>query len=138
MGRGDLRVKHGLIIPDTELVETFSRSGGPGGQHANKVSTRVEIRFDIAASAVLDDHQRERLMAAFGGEMRVVVDEERSQLRNRMIARERIAARIRGELAPVKTRRPTRRTRGSQVRRLDAKKRRGELKASRRYRGDDH
>lgn len=137
MGHGDLRVKHGLVIPQNELVETFSRSGGPGGQHANKVSTRVEIRFDIAESTVLTEYQRERLTEAFGGEMRVVVDEERSQLRNRTIARERLAGRIRNALVPNKTRRPTRRTRGSQIRRLDAKKRRGQLKSQRRYRGDE-
>lgn len=137
MGHSDLRVKHGLVIPQNELVETFSRSGGPGGQHANKVSTRVEIRFDIAESTVLTEYQRERLTEAFGGEMRVVVDEERSQLRNRTIARERLAGRIRNALVPNKTRRPTRRTRGSQIRRLDAKKRRGQLKSQRRYRGDE-
>lgn len=137
MVRGGLRVKHGLVIPDNELVETFSRSGGPGGQHANKVSTRVEIRFDIAGSAVLDDSQRQRLKDAFGDVLRVVVDEERSQLRNRTIARERLAGRIRNALTPTRTRRPTRRTRGSQIRRLEAKKRRGQLKEQRRYRGDD-
>lgn len=137
MGHGDLRVEHGLVIPSAELVETFSRSGGPGGQHANKVSTRVEIRFDIAGSTALSDRQRQRLTQAFGAEIRVVVDEERSQLRNRTIARERLAGRIRNALAPVKTRRPTRRTRGSQIRRLEAKKRRGQLKAQRRYRGDE-
>lgn len=137
MGHGDLRVQQGLVIPADELVESFSRSGGPGGQHANKVSTRVEIRFDIAGSKVLGERQRERLVAAFGPEVRVVVDEERSQIRNRMIARERLAGRIRSALAPVKTRRPTRRTRGSQIRRLEAKRRRGQLKAQRRYRGED-
>jgi ribosome-associated protein len=134
----DVVVRPGLVIPATELDERFSTSGGPGGQHANKTATRVELRFDIAASSALSEHQRERLTERFGNEVRVVVDEERSQLRNRALARERLAGRLRNALAPVRSRRPTRPTKGSQRRRLDAKRQRGETKRDRRRpTGDD-
>ena len=125
-------MRPGLVIPGVEIEERFSTSGGPGGQHANRSQTRVELRFDVAASPSLSDHQRERLLAALGDEVRVVVDDERSQLRNRTIARERLAGRLRNALAPTKVRRPTRATRGSQVRRLESKRRRGETKQARR------
>jgi ribosome-associated protein len=128
----DLPVRPGLVIPGVEIDERFSTSGGPGGQHANRSQTRVELRFDVAGSPSLSEHQRERLLAALGDEVRVVVDDERSQLRNRTIARERLAGRLRNALAPTKVRRPTRATRGSQVRRLESKRRRGETKQARR------
>jgi ribosome-associated protein len=128
----DLPVRPGLVIPGVEIDERFSTSGGPGGQHANRSQTRVELRFDVAGSPSLSEHQRERLLAALGAEVRVVVDDERSQLRNRTIARERLAGRLRNALAPTKVRRPTRATRGSQVRRLESKRRRGETKQARR------
>jgi ribosome-associated protein len=128
----DLPVRPGLTVPGGEIDERFSTSGGPGGQHANKVHSRVELRFDIAGSPSLSDHQRERLVAALGDEVRVVVDEERSQLRNRTIARERLAGRLRNALVPVRSRRPTRATRGSKLRRLETKRQRGETKQTRR------
>lgn len=132
MAPGDLPVRPGLTIPAAEIQERFSTSGGPGGQHANKTATRVELRFDIAGSPSLREHQRERLLARFGPELRVVVDEERSQLRNRSIARERLAARLASALTPSRPRRPTRPTKGSQVRRLDAKRQRARTKQDRR------
>lgn len=132
MAVDDLPVRPGLVIPGVEIDERFSTSGGPGGQHANRSQTRVELRFDVAGSPSLSEHQRERLLAALGDEVRVVVDDERSQLRNRTIARERLAGRLRNALAPTKVRRPTRATRGSQVRRLESKRRRGETKQARR------
>jgi ribosome-associated protein len=128
----DLTVRPGLVIPAAELDERFSTSGGPGGQHANKTATRVELRFDIAGSSALSEHQRDRLTERFGGEVRVVVDEERSQLRNRALARERLAGRMRNALVPVRSRRPTRPTKGSTRRRLEAKRQRGETKRDRR------
>lgn len=138
MASEDLPVRPGLTIPGGEIDERFSTSGGPGGQHANKVHSRVELRFDIAGSPSLDDHQRTRLRAALGDEVRVVVDEERSQLRNRTIARERLAGRLRNALVPVRVRRPTRATHGSKLRRLESKRQRGETKAARRKpRADD-
>lgn len=132
MTAGDLPVRPGLTLPAREIDERFSTSGGPGGQHANKTATRVELRFDIAGSPTLSEHQRQRLLDRFGPELRVVADEERSQLRNRSIARERLAARLRSALAPVRSRRPTRPTKGSQTRRLQAKRQRGQTKADRR------
>jgi ribosome-associated protein len=132
MSAEDLPVGRGLVLPAAEIEERFTTSGGPGGQHANRARTRVELRFDIAASTALSEHQRHVLGTRFGDEVRVVVDDERSQLRNRTIARERLAARLRSALAPQRPRRPTRPTRGSKVRRLDAKRQRGQVKRARR------
>lgn len=127
-----LRVDNRLVIPEGELTERFMPSGGPGGQHANRASTRVELRFDVLSSPTLGESQRARLLEHLGSEVRVVVDDERSQSRNRELARERLAGRIRNALAVQPRRRPTRPTRGSKQRRLDAKRRRSELKAQRR------
>ncbi|MEI2696973.1 MAG: alternative ribosome rescue aminoacyl-tRNA hydrolase ArfB [Microthrixaceae bacterium] len=132
MTAADLPVRAGLTLPGHEIEERFSTSGGPGGQHANRSATRVELRFDIAGSQVLTDHQRTRLTDRFGDEIRVVADDERSQTRNRSIARQRLAARLASALAPVRPRRPTRPTRGSQVRRLDQKQQRSQTKRDRR------
>jgi len=127
----------GLVIPAAELVERFSRSPGPGGQSVNTSDTRVELRYDLAASTALDDQQRGRATARLGrrleeGRLVVVASEHRSQHRNRAAARERLAELLRTALAPPPPpRRPTRPTRGSQRRRLDAKRQRGETKALR-------
>lgn len=119
----------GLVIPDTELVERFSRSPGPGGQSVNTTDSRVELVWDPSSSTVLTDAQRRRLLARNDGTITVVAHEHRSQHRNRVAARERLAARIRELLAPPPpTRRATKPTRGSKERRLDAKRRRGETK----------
>ena len=138
MAADDLVVRPGLTIPAQEIEERFSTSGGPGGQHANKAATRVELRYDIAGSAALDDHQRRVLTEAFGDEVRVVADDERSQLRNRGIARERLAGRLANALVPQRPRRPTRPTMGSKRRRLDAKRQRGETKQNRRRPEGEH
>lgn len=127
----------GLVIPAGELVERFSRSPGPGGQSVNTSDTRVELRYDVAASTALSDQQRERATARLSrrledGRLVVVASEHRSQHRNRTAARERLVELLRSALAPPPpTRRPTRPTRGSQRRRLDAKRQRGETKALR-------
>lgn len=123
----------GLAIPEGELVERFSRSPGPGGQSVNTTDSRVELEWDVASSAALTDSQRERLLARLPSPVvRVVASEHRSQHRNRTAARERLADRVREGLAPPPPkRRPTKPTRGSQQRRLDAKKARGETKALR-------
>ena len=128
----DLHVRGHVVIPAGEIEERFSTSGGPGGQHANKAATRVELRFDIAGSPSLDEVVRRRLQEHFGDDVRVVADDERSQLRNRSIARERLAGRLSNALTPVRPRRPTRPTAGSRRRRLEAKRQRGETKQSRR------
>ncbi|MGI9578627.1 MAG: alternative ribosome rescue aminoacyl-tRNA hydrolase ArfB [Microthrixaceae bacterium] len=128
----DLRVSGGLTIPGAELSERFMPSGGPGGQHANRSNTRVELRFDAAASTALSDYQRSRIIELLGDDVRVVVDDERSQHRNRDIARDRLAGRLRNALTRETKRRPTKPSRGAKERRLKEKKRRSEIKAQRR------
>jgi ribosome-associated protein len=132
-----LVVRPGLVVPEAELDERFTTSGGPGGQHANRSRTRVELRLDLVTSTAFSEHQRTRLRDLFGDELRVVVDEERSQSRNREIARARLAARLRAGLTPQRTRTATRPTKGSRQRRLEAKRRRSEVKRERRRPGRD-
>jgi ribosome-associated protein len=127
-----LRVTATLSIPLSELQVRFSRSGGPGGQHANTADTRVEVRFDIAGSPSLSDDQRERLLRRFGPELRVAATDERSQHRNRELAQRRLAERLAGGLRVDRPRRPTRPGRGAVERRLRDKKRRAERKQFRR------
>ena len=127
----------GLVVPAAELVERFSKSSGPGGQSVNTTDSRVELEYDVAASPTLTDAQRRRALTQLEGRLtdgRLVVDasEHRSQHRNRVAARERLADLLRTALAPPPpARRPTRPTKGSQRRRLDAKKQRGQTKALR-------
>jgi ribosome-associated protein len=122
----------GLVIPDGELVERFSRSPGPGGQSVNTADSRVELEYDVVASRALTEAQRTRLVGRLGSPVRIVASEHRSQHRNRVAARERLAARIREALAPPPPqRRPTKPSRSSQRRRLDEKRQRGETKALR-------
>jgi len=130
-------VPEGLVVPAGELVERFSRSPGPGGQSVNTSDSRVELEWDIAASPTLADAQRRRALRHLegrlvGGRVVVVASEHRSQHRNRVAARERLAALLRDALAPPPPpRRPTRPTRGSQRRRLEAKRQRGQTKSLR-------
>lgn len=126
-----LVVTSSVRIPRHELDVKFSSSGGPGGQHANKTATRAELTFDVEASGAFTDAQRERVRRALGPVVRVVADDERSQLRNRALAEERLASRLRAALHVDRPRRPTRPTRGSQQRRVDAKKQRGDIKRGR-------
>ena len=118
--------------PLSELQFRFTPSGGPGGQHANKVSTRVELRFDVAGSPTLGPRQRARLLERLGPEVRIAVDDERSQLRNRQLAVERFRARVAGALHVEKPRRPTRPSRGAKERRLEEKRQLSERKRNRR------
>jgi ribosome-associated protein len=115
-----------------ELRWRFSRSGGPGGQHANTSDTRVEVHFDVAGSPSLADWQRRRLLDRLGPEVRAVADDERSQVRNRAIALERLAARLREGLRVEVPRRATRPSRAARQRRLDDKRRRSDTKRARR------
>lgn len=133
----DVIVSGALRIPAGELDMRFSTSGGPGGQHANKAATRVEVRFDVAGSPSLTDHQRERLVERLGPSVRVVVDEHRSQTRNKTAALERLSERLATALRTEPPRRPTRPGRGAKERRLQAKRQRGETKAGRRRPHDD-
>ena len=132
-----LRVAPGLVIPADELRWRFDTSGGPGGQHANKSSTRVELAFDLAASPAVPEPLRavllERLATRLpAGVLHLVVDESRSQWRNRQIARRRLAALLEEALRPRRSRRPTRPTAASRLRRLADKRQRGEAKRHRR------
>ncbi len=132
-----IRVTSSLSIPLSELQFRFTPSGGPGGQHANKVNTRVELRFDVARSPSLGPRQRARLLQRFGPEVRLVADDERSQVRNRQLAVERFRNRVAEALHIEKTRRPTRPSRGAKERRLSAKRHQSERKRQRRTGSDD-
>jgi ribosome-associated protein len=127
-----LVVNRSCRIPLGELQWRFSRSGGPGGQHANTADTRVEVVFDIAASPSLGPIQRARLLEKLGPEVRVVAADERSQVRNRALALDRLRDRLAAGLQVERPRRPTKPTRASQERRLQAKRRRSETKRLRR------
>jgi ribosome-associated protein len=129
----------GLVIPANELVEQFSRSSGPGGQSVNTTDSRVELRFDVSASVAFSEQQRTRALEQLGAVVAISASEHRSQHRNRVAARVRLAERIRDALAPPPaTRVPTKPSRSSRRRRVDSKVRRGQLKAMRgRVRGLD-
>lgn len=123
----------GLVVPAADLVERFSKSPGPGGQSVNTTDSRVELDFDVAASTVLTDVQRSRALRRWPeGRVSIAASEHRSQHRNRVAARERLAELLREALAPPPApRRPTKPSRGSKERRLRAKKERGQTKALR-------
>jgi ribosome-associated protein len=127
-----LVVSRSCTIPLAELRWRFSRSGGPGGQHANTADTRAEVIFDVAGSPSLGSGQRQRLLDRFGPEVRVVAADERSQARNRALALERLAERLAAALVVSKPRRATRPTRAAHQRRLDEKRRRSDVKRLRR------
>lgn len=137
----DLEVSPALRIPAGELVWRFSRSPGPGGQHVNTSDSRVELMWDVRSSRVLTDAQRHRLLSKLrliNGVVTVAASEQRSQLRNRELALEKLAARIVDALAPdAPTRRPTKPTRGSARRHAAAKSRRSETKQLRRRPRDE-
>ncbi len=127
-----LQVTPGCAIPLDELTERFGPSGGPGGQHANRSNTRVELRFDVAGSAALTESQRTRLVDKLGPEVRVVVDDERSQTRNRALAQQRMAEVLAAALHVPRPRRATKPSRAARQRRLDAKRVQSERKRNRR------
>jgi ribosome-associated protein len=135
---GDLPVTGSLVVPAAALRWRFSRSSGPGGQGVNTADSRVELSVAPLELPGLTGGQRERLAARLAGRLvdgvlTVAASEHRQQLRNRQAARERLAAVLRAALAPPPpSRRRTKPTRGSQERRIQAKKQRGELKRSRR------
>ncbi|MBM7231271.1 peptide chain release factor 1 [Dietzia sp. HMSC21D01] len=139
----DLRVppgpgaSRGLVIPTGELLERFSRSSGPGGQHVNTADSRVQLSLDLATTTALDEPQRTRALQALaarlsGSVLTVAVEENRSQRRNRATARQRLADLLRDAVAPPAPRRPTRPTLGSRRRRLQRERRRAEIKRNRR------
>ncbi len=116
----------------SEVAFRFSRSSGPGGQHANKSSTRAEAIFDVERSNGLSESERRRVLAKLGPVVRAVAQDERSQVRNRELATDRIIEQLRAATAVRRTRTPTGPTRAAKERRLDGKKRRGETKRLRR------
>ncbi len=132
MADDDLLVRPGVTIPRADLRERFGASGGPGGQHANKAATRVELTWEIGDAAHLSPAVRDRLLERLGPVVRVVADDERSQLRNRALAEERLVGRVRAALHVEAPRRPTRPSRRAVARRLDAKRRRSDTKSNRR------
>lgn len=120
-----------LSIPLGELSWRFSRSGGPGGQHANKASTKAEVRFDVEGSPSLGPRQRARLLEKLGKEVSCVAEDERSQARNRALALERLSDRISDALRIDPVRVATKPTRASRTRRVDEKRKRGDVKRQR-------
>ncbi|TFV65673.1 UNVERIFIED_ORG: aminoacyl-tRNA hydrolase [Bacillus sp. AZ43] len=135
---GDLPVTGSLMVPASALSWRFSRSSGPGGQGVNTADSRVELSVAPLELPGLTDSQRARLAARLGGRLvdgvlTIAASEHRQQLRNRQAARERLAAVLRAALAPPPpARRRTKPTKGSQERRIQAKKQRGQLKKQRR------
>jgi ribosome-associated protein len=127
-----IQVTPRLAIPLAEIDLRTSRSSGPGGQHAQKTETRVEAVFDVAASPTLTDPQKSRLQAKAGPIVRAVAQDERSQLRNRELALQRLAEAIREGLRVERRRRRTKPTPASRERRLDEKRQRSETKRLRR------
>jgi ribosome-associated protein len=133
-----LEVTEELAIPAGELCWRFSASGGPGGQHVNTSNTRVELRFEVESSPTLSAWQRARLLERIGPVVRVVASDERSQLRNRELALERLSSQIARALAQPRSRRPTAPSRASRERRLAGKRERSALKSERSFgRGGD-
>ena len=132
-----LFVTERIIIPDQELEESFIRSSGPGGQNVNKVATAVQLKFDAARSPSLPEAVRLRAIALAGrrasrdGVIMISAQRHRSQERNRHDAIERLVALLQEAARPVKPRKPTRPSGASRLRRLEAKRRRGETKRGR-------
>jgi ribosome-associated protein len=123
-----IRVNGSLTLPRGEVELRFSRSSGPGGQHAQRNETRVEAVFDVEASETLSDAQKARITERIGPVVRAIAQDERSQSRNRELALERLAEQLREALRVRRPRRATKPTRASKERRLDEKRRRGDTK----------
>lgn len=138
-----LAVNSRVAIPRAELDVRVSRSGGPGGQHVNTSSTKVEVTWNVRASAVLTDGERARAITALAsrldsdGVLHVAASDTRSQAQNRVLAEERLAALVARALVVPRVRRKTKPTRASIERRLETKRRSGDKKRDRRWRGDD-
>ncbi|MGH9029205.1 MAG: alternative ribosome rescue aminoacyl-tRNA hydrolase ArfB [Acidimicrobiales bacterium] len=137
--RDALRVTRNLSIPLEDLEWRFTTSGGPGGQHANRSSTRAEVIFDVERSQALGPRQRARILERLGPSVRAASGDRRSQARNREVALERLSERIAGALRTERRRVPTKPSQGARARRLEDKRRRSVLKrerTTRRHRDD--
>jgi ribosome-associated protein len=132
IARESIQVTQRVAIPLDEIELRYSRSSGPGGQHAQKTETRVEAVFDVAASATLSEGQKARLVRRAGPVVRALAQDERSQSRNRELALERLAEAISAGLRVERKRRATKPTAAARERRLEEKKRRGQVKRLRR------
>ena len=126
-----LRITSSVTIPAEEIVVRVSRSSGPGGQHANVTASRVEVSFDVRASGALSPAQKDRLVERLGPVVRAVAQDARSQTRNRQLALERLQERLKAGLHVQRSRTPTRPSKASKRRRVEAKSRRGEVKRGR-------
>jgi ribosome-associated protein len=127
-----IQVTMSVAVPIAEIEMRTSRSSGPGGQHAQKSETRVEAVFDVEASTALTDAQKRRVVAKAGPVLRAIAQDERSQLRNRELATERLVSALRDALFVQRRRVPTKPSAAAKARRVDEKKRRGEVKRLRR------
>jgi ribosome-associated protein len=127
-----IRVTRSVNLPVEEIQLRFSRSSGPGGQHAQRSETRVEAILDVEASSALSEAQKRRVVARAGPTLRAVAQDERSQWRNRELAVERLVESLRQALAVERRRRPTVPTQASRERRLEQKRRRSQTKRLRR------
>jgi ribosome-associated protein len=127
-----IRVTRTVAVPPAEIQLRTSRSSGPGGQHAQKSETRVEALFDVESSSALSETQKRRVLAKAGPVIRAVAQDERSQLRNKALAVERVVAALREALRVERKRVATKPSAAARAKRLDAKKRRGETKKLRR------
>jgi ribosome-associated protein len=132
MERESIRVTRSVVLPRSEIELRYSRSSGPGGQHAQKSETRAEAIFDVDASSALTETQKRRVTAKAGPVLRAIAQDERSQARNREIAVERVVEQLRRALRVERPRRPTTPTATSRERRLEGKRRRSETKRLRR------
>jgi ribosome-associated protein len=132
MSGESIQVTRTVAIPVSDIELRFSRSSGPGGQHAQKTETRVEALFDVEASAALSPVQKARVKRRAGSVIRAVAQDERSQARNRELAVERLVGALRDALRVERRRRPTKPTAASRERRLEQKRRRSETKQLRR------
>jgi ribosome-associated protein len=132
-----LHVHRGLDLPLAEIDWRATTSGGPGGQHANRTQSRVEVSFDVNASSSLGPRQRARLLARLGPVVRAAASDSRSQARNRELALARLAAKLHAALRVEPERRPTRPSRAAKERRVQDKRRRAQTKRARRRPTED-
>jgi ribosome-associated protein len=132
MERESIPVTRSVSLPRSEIDYRFSRSSGPGGQHAQKSDTRVEASFDVETSSALSEAQKRRVVGKAGPVLRAVAQDERSQWRNRELATERLVEALREALRVPRRRRPTKPTKASRERRLEQKRRRSDTKRLRR------